>query len=174
MNRWIAAVLGSAAFLSQSVANTLPDNLAYMCALATDACSAKRPNCPSAVDTLKRFGFDCPGAAVQGAITPVQPDAQRAVVKVLPRLNTRVRQPDMEEYLPKGVLKKRESASTDVKVCVSPEGQLSGAPVVVASSGMDKIDRASIDFAKVLKYLPGSEDGVPAASCFSFRTTFRR
>ncbi len=101
---------------------------------------------------------------------PVRVEA--ATVRVAPKLNPRSQQPDSEEYYPPSSKRLGEQGNVVVKSCIDEKGKLSEATVQESSSNT-RLDEAAIKYAKALRYLPGTENGKPAAACFSFRVKFQ-
>jgi protein TonB len=105
-------------------------------------------------------------------LPPPPKPVERSVVKVLPKLNTRASQPDWEEYYPPSSKRLGEAGTSIIKVCLDEKAKVTDA-TVQETSGFPRLDEAAVKIAKVYRYLPGTEDGKPVASCFAYRLTWK-
>ncbi len=103
---------------------------------------------------------------------PPPKPVERSVVKVAPKLNPRVTQPDSEEYYPPSSKRLGEEGIVVVKSCIDEKGKLAEA-TVQESSNVARLDEAALKYAKALRYLAGTEDSKPTTSCFAFRVRFQ-
>ena len=101
---------------------------------------------------------------------PVQ--AERKVVRVAPKLDTR-RSPSTDEFYPASARRAEIEGVTTVRVCVAPDGKVSGEPTVTNSSGTTSLDEAAVKWARRARFAPGTEDGAPAAMCTQFNVRFK-
>ena len=81
--------------------------------------------------------------------------------------------PATDEYYPAASKRLNEEGSPVVKVCIAPNGKLAEPPTVATSSGSARLDEGALNYAKALRYQPGTEDGKPVQSCFPFRVVFK-
>jgi protein TonB len=100
---------------------------------------------------------------------PPAPPKPTNVVAARPDLK---RFPSSEDYYPAASKRLGEQGSIVLRVCVGPNGKLEGEPTVQESSGSARLDEGAVKLAKAGRYLPGSADGQPTTSCFSFRVKF--
>ena len=103
---------------------------------------------------------------------PPAPVVATAVVRVAPKLNPRSQQPDSEEYYPPSSKRLGEVGNVVVKSCIGDNGRLTEA-TVETPSGVARLDEAALKYARALRYVAGTENGRPVASCFSFRVRFQ-
>ncbi|NBU25680.1 MAG: energy transducer TonB [Gammaproteobacteria bacterium] len=101
---------------------------------------------------------------------PVQ--AERKVVRVAPKLDTR-RSPSTDEFYPASARRAEIEGVTTVRVCVGPDGKVSGEPSVTNSSGTTSLDEAAVKWARRARFSPGTEDGTPAEMCTQFNVRFK-
>jgi len=77
------------------------------------------------------------------------------------------------EYYPATSLRLQEEGVAIVRVCVGPDGQLSGAPVVESGSGSRRLDAAAVAWTReALRFTPATREGRPVAACKGFRVRF--
>jgi TonB family protein len=83
--------------------------------------------------------------------------------------------PDTEDYYPPAARRLGEAGATAVRVCVDPNGRLTGDPAIVQSSGIAQIDGGALRLARAGSghYRPTMENGRPVSSCYAFRVRFR-
>ncbi|MFO1427687.1 MAG: energy transducer TonB [Steroidobacteraceae bacterium] len=53
------------------------------------------------------------------------------------------------------------------------DGKTTGEPAVLKSSGNGSLDEAAVKWAKRARWIPGTEDGKPVESCYSFNVRFK-
>jgi TonB family protein len=82
--------------------------------------------------------------------------------------------PNTDDYYPAMSRRLAETGTTNVHVCVDPQGRLTADPALVQSSGSRSIDGAALKLAKAGSghYRPTTEDGSPVSSCYSYRIRF--
>ncbi len=82
--------------------------------------------------------------------------------------------PNTDDYYPATSRRLAESGTTNVHVCVDPQGRLTADPTLVQSSGSRTIDGAALNLAKAGSghYRPTTEVGSPVSSCYSYRIKF--
>ncbi|HEV7631612.1 MAG TPA: energy transducer TonB [Steroidobacteraceae bacterium] len=103
---------------------------------------------------------------------PPAPVVVASVVRVPPRLNPKASQPDTDEYYPPSSKRLGEQGNAVVKSCVGENGRITEV-TVDTTSGVARLDEAALKYARVLRYLPGTENGKPIPACFSFRVRFQ-
>jgi protein TonB len=80
--------------------------------------------------------------------------------------------PNSADFYPAASIRLEEQGSSNVRVCVGPNGKLVEQPTIATSSRSARLDEAAIKLAKAGRYVPGSVDGKPTTDCFSFRVKF--
>ena len=82
--------------------------------------------------------------------------------------------PNTDDYYPAMSRRLAETGTTNVHVCVDPQGRLTADPTLVQSSGSRRIDDAALNLAKAGSghYRPTTDDGSPVSSCYSYRIKF--
>lgn len=83
--------------------------------------------------------------------------------------------PDTEDYYPAASKRLGEEGSVTVHVCTDPHGKVTEEPTVAKTSGNTRLDDGAVKLAKAGSghYRPGTENGVPVASCTSFIIKFQ-
>lgn len=104
-------------------------------------------------------------------MAPPPPPAPKPVNRVEAKIDGK-RFPNSEDYYPASSKRLGEEGSPVVRVCVGPNGKLTGEPSIATSSGFPKLDEGAVKLAKAGRYIAGSADGQAAESCFSFRVKF--
>jgi len=97
--------------------------------------------------------------------------ATHAVNKTPPKLGAHF--PNTEDYYPAASKRLGEEGAPTVRVCLGPDSKLTGAPTIAQSSGSARLDEGAINLAKAGRYVAGTEEGKPVASCFDFRIKFQ-
>lgn len=110
-------------------------------------------------------------SAVAAPPRPVAAPVARAVNRV--GAKTAKNFPNTEDYYPAASKRLSEEGTATVHVCVGPNGKLTEAPTVQASSGSARLDEGATNLAKAGRYVPGTEDGKPITDCFAFRVKFQ-
>src|SRR5690606_21452469 len=83
-----------------------------------------------------------------------------------------IRSPD--DYYPATSLRLQEQGEAIVRVCVSPAGQLEGAPSIERSSGSRYLDAAAVKRAsEAVVFTPATRNGAAVSACKGFRVNFR-
>lgn len=78
-----------------------------------------------------------------------------------------------DDYYPATSLRLQEEGVAIVRVCVGPDGRLSGAPVVESGSGSRRLDAAAVAWTReALRFMPATREGRPVAACKGFRVRF--
>lgn len=78
-----------------------------------------------------------------------------------------------DDYYPATSLRLQEEGVAIVRVCVGPDGRLSGAPVVESGSGSRRLDAAAVAWTReALRFTPATREGRPVAACKGFRVRF--
>jgi periplasmic protein TonB len=82
--------------------------------------------------------------------------------------------PSTEDYYPPASKRLGEEGSANVHVCVGPNGKITEDPTLAQTSGSARLDDGAVKLAKAASghYQPGTEDGVPIASCMVFKIKF--
>jgi protein TonB len=82
--------------------------------------------------------------------------------------------PTAEEFYPPASKRLGEEGSANVHVCVGPNGKITEDPTLAQTSGSARLDDGAVKLAKAASghYQPGTEDGVPIASCMVFKIKF--
>jgi TonB family protein len=113
-------------------------------------------------DTVPVGGIDLsPG----GDVTP-RPTATSSPLTWTARRATR-------EFYPAASVRLGEEGATVVRVCVSGQGTLLGAPRVVAPSGHARLDAAAVAWAgTALVFRPATTNGAAVDACKAFRVNF--
>ena len=83
--------------------------------------------------------------------------------------------PNSEEFYPPASRRLEEQGMSVIKVCVGPDGKLTGTPTIEKSSGSPRLDEGAIKLATFAsgKYNPAKEDGKPVASCQALGIRFQ-
>jgi TonB family protein len=96
-------------------------------------------------------------------------------VLVAPHVDPKQQQPNSQKFITARVMKQRIAGKVIVKACVGSFGELEVATIQESGGDID-LDSQAIEYAKALKYLPATRNGVPASGCFSYRvvTAFKK
>jgi len=81
--------------------------------------------------------------------------------------------PNSADYYPAASMRLGEEGSTQVHVCVGPNGKPSEEPTVAKTSGSARLDEGAVKLAKAGRYNPGTEDGKPTTACINFSIKFQ-
>ena len=103
---------------------------------------------------------------------PVAAPVERKVVRVAPKLDLR-RSPSTDEFYPASARRAEIQGVTTVRICVGPDGRVSGDPSVSNSSGTASLDEAAVKWARRARFTPGTEDGTAAEMCTQFNVRFK-
>jgi TonB family protein len=82
--------------------------------------------------------------------------------------------PIASDFYPDASRRSGESGRPTVRVCIWPDGKLSGDPSIVTASASRRLDTAVLALARAGSghYIPETEHGRPVASCFAFSVLF--
>jgi TonB family protein len=82
--------------------------------------------------------------------------------------------PTTDDYYPDTSRRLAETGAATVRVCVDPQGRLTGDPALAQSSGTRRLDAAALKLARAGSghYRPTTEDGEPVSSCYAYRIRF--
>jgi periplasmic protein TonB len=94
------------------------------------------------------------------------------VARVAPKLNPRSQQPETDEYYPPSSKRLGEQGNVVVNACIGENGRLTDVTVQTPSN-IARLDEAALKYARALRYVAGTENGKPVASCFPFRVRFQ-
>ncbi len=107
-----------------------------------------------------------PPAPTPPVVAPV------SVVRVAPTIDRR-NSPPTDDYYPPSSKRLGEVGKARVKTCVGENGRIQGDPTLEGTSGFPKLDEAAVKYARAVRFTRGTENGKPAAMCFSWLVTFQ-
>jgi periplasmic protein TonB len=83
--------------------------------------------------------------------------------------------PNSEDYYPPASQRLSEEGSSNVHVCVGPNGKITEPPTIAQSSGSPRLDDGALKLATAGSghYQAATEDGKPIQQCFVFRISFK-
>ncbi|HXS26573.1 MAG TPA: energy transducer TonB [Steroidobacteraceae bacterium] len=84
--------------------------------------------------------------------------------------------PNVNDFYPPASTRLGEEGTSQVHVCVGPNGRLvQPAPTIAKSSGHSRLDEAAIRLAQAGsgRYKPATEDGKPISACTTFSVKFQ-
>jgi protein TonB len=83
--------------------------------------------------------------------------------------------PPTDNYYPDASRRLGEQGTALVKVCVGPNGRLTGAPQMIKSSGSSRLDEAAMQYARATSghWRPEMRNGVAVAACGTLPIKFQ-
>lgn len=105
-------------------------------------------------------------------LPPAPAPQPAAVVRTALKLDVK-RSPPTDDYYPPSARRAEIEGVTTIKACAGVDGKTTGEPAVLKSSGNESLDEAAVKWAKRARWIPGTEDGKPVESCYSFNVRFK-
>jgi periplasmic protein TonB len=81
--------------------------------------------------------------------------------------------PPTDDYYPPTSRRMNETGSTTIDVCLDDGGKMQGDPKVSKSSGSSRLDEAAVRWGSHARFIQGTLNGKPTASCTAFLVTFK-
>jgi TonB family protein len=115
-----------------------------------------------------------PTAPVARALDQLTDGSSAAVAAPLPTRTVGTNQlPNSEEYYPPDMRRQNVEGTTNVRVCVDPQGKPLGDPMIEASSGYSRLDVGAVNVARHGRFARSMQGDVPVGNCFRFRIAFK-